>query len=164
MYRITENMLALLPARLAQRNQALLFLHLNLPHYPAEFAQTQLHLPPTANDRAAYRQNLQLVDRVIGQIVQQLSSQPAGVETLLLLSSDHWHRIDSPRVARNIPFIAWHVGEHDAVPIVEPISTVHTGALVLDFLAGKVTTHAELAEWWRDKPVSPPWIPNNYKF
>jgi hypothetical protein len=163
MYRITEEILGILPARLAERDKALLFVHLNVPHYPAEFAQTNLHLPPTANDRAAYRQNLLLVDRLIGQIVTQLASQPTGGETLLLLSSDHWHRIDSPTTARNIPFIAWHVGEQDRFSIDEPISTVNTEALILDFLAGRVTTHAELAGWWRDKPVYPSWIPANFK-
>jgi hypothetical protein len=163
MYRITEDMLRMLPGRLAETDKALLFVHLNVPHYPAEFAQTNLHLPPSANDRTAYRQNLLLVDRIIGQIVTQLSSQPAGTETLFLLSSDHWHRIDSPKAARNIPFIAWHVGEQDRVSIEEPISTVNTGALVLDFLTGRVTTHAELAEWWRDKAVYPTWIPANFK-
>jgi hypothetical protein len=163
MYRISESMISTLPALLSKRDAALLFVHLNIPHYPADYAQTTLHLPTTANDREAYRQNLLLVDRLIGQIMTQLSSQAGDGETLLLLSSDHWHRIDSPGTARNIPFIAWHVREQDHVPIQAPISTVNTGALVLDFLTGRVTTHAELADWWRDKPVYPPWIPNNFK-
>jgi hypothetical protein len=56
------------------------------------------------------------------------------------------------------------VGEQGRFSIDEPISTVNTEALILDFLAGRVTTHAELTDWWRDKPVYPTWIATNFKY
>lgn len=163
MYRISADTLDMLPALLAERDKELVFIHLNLPHYPAEFAQLALHLAPTPDDRAAYRQNLLLVDRLLDDIVARLASQATPPDTLLLVSSDHWHRIDSPTRARPIPFIAWHVGERDPQTLQQPIATVHTEALARDFLSGRITTHAQLAAWWQGQPVFPTWIPDNYK-
>ena len=163
MYRITDDMLRMLPTLLSRGDIALTYIHLNVPHYPSDFAAQELHLPPTHDNRETYRQNLPLVDRLIAQIEAQLRRQAPGRETLLVLSSDHWHRLYSPAAARRIPFIAWHVGETAPVAITEPIATVNTGNLVVDFLNAKVTTQAELAQWWRNQPVYPTWVPDNYK-
>ncbi len=163
MYRITDDMLQTLPTLLSREDVALTFIHLNVPHYPSDYAAQVLHLPPTHDNRETYQQNLPLVDRLIGQIEAQLRGTSAGRETLLVVSSDHWHRLNSPTLARRIPFIAWHVGETAPVAITEPISTVNTSALVVDFLNARITTHPELARWWRNQPVYPTWVPNNYE-
>jgi hypothetical protein len=164
MYRISTALAGSLPGLLARNDQAVLFVHYNVPHYPAAYAQRTLGLPPTPDDAVSYAQNLQLVDRIIGQVVQQtmrsLSTAP-GQELLLILTSDHWHRTPSMHAARRIPFLAWHAGESNAVTLSQPISTLHTADLVVDFLAGRVTTQAQVARWWHDKPVYPTWIPSS---
>ena len=167
MFRISTEMARIEPALLSQSRQALVFVHYNIPHYPADFAQRSLNLPADPGDRQSYRDNLLLVDRVIGQIMTEVTAQlrsAPGQELLLVLSSDHWHRLSSLSAARPIPFFAWHVGETAPVLLTQPISTLHTADLIVDFLDGKITTHAQIARWWQGKPLFPTWIPDNPKF
>lgn len=167
MFRISTEMARTAPALLAQSAQALVFVHYNIPHYPAAMAQRTLNLRADPGDQASYRDNLLLVDRVIGQIMAQVSTElrsAPGQELLLVLSSDHWHRMNSLTTARRIPFLAWHVSESEPVSMPQPISTLHTADLIVDFLEGKITTHAEIARWWQGKPLIPTWIPDNQKF
>ena len=167
MFRISTELAHAVPQALGRSDLALTFIHYNIPHYPADYAQRTLALHPRPADNDAYRDNLRLVDRRVGEIIRQLTavhSTAPGQDLLLLLSSDHWHRMSSLTVARRVPFLAWHVGENAAATIPMPISTLHTGALILDFLNGKVTTQAEIGRWWHDKPVFPTWIPGNQKF
>ncbi len=133
-----------------------------MPHFPAEYAQKSLHLTPAAEYQEAYRQNLLFSDKLLGQVLSTIenSARASAQDTLLIVSSDHWERRASQRQARPIPFIAWHVGERQGVRLTEPISTIHTAALVEDFLAGRVATQAEIANWWSNKPFYATWIPS----
>jgi hypothetical protein len=163
MYRVSKGMALALPQVLARDDRALVFVHSNVPHYPATYAQRSFGLPVDPNDAISYRDNLRQVDHLIGQIVSSLQAR-AGRDVLLLVSSDHWHRASSPTQARAIPFLAWHVGEQLPTSLSQPINTVHSAELVLDFLNGKVITQAQIARWWQGKPMSPSWIPDNLKF
>ncbi len=163
MYRISDGEIRRLPEFLSQTDKSLVFIHLNVPHYPATYTQRVLALPPTAHDREAYEQNLLLTDRIVGEIASLLRPNP-DQETLLILSSDHWHRINSLNKTRPIPFIAWHVGETRGERITQPISTVNTSKLILDFLGGTVTTQADIVQWWQTQPFYPTWIPHDYKY
>jgi hypothetical protein len=167
MYRISTGMAHAWPELMSQNDKALVLVHYNIPHYPAAFAERALGLSPNGDDHVAYSQNLLMVDRIIGQMMEQarrVRGATSGPELLLIVTSDHWHRINSLMQARRIPFLAWHVGETAPVEISERISTVHTGELVLDFLAGKVTTQEQIARWWQDEPVHPVWIPSDQKY
>lgn len=166
MFRITDTLLQEIPQRVADDRMALTFIHLNLPHLPGGYAQKVMGMPQTADDHAVYDENLVAADRVLGDIVARLQARPAGGQKLLLIvSSDHWHRLDSPEQARPIPFMAWEPGESAGIPISQPISTVHTAALALDFLDGKVNTPADIAAWWQGRAFYPTWIPpKDYEF
>ncbi|MEJ1963934.1 MAG: hypothetical protein WDO56_21255 [Gammaproteobacteria bacterium] len=162
MYRISYEMSERLTQYVAMNNRSLVFIHLNVPHFPAEYAQKSLHLTPAAEYQEAYRQNLLFSDKLLGQVLSTIenSARASAQDTLLIVSSDHWERRASQRQARPIPFIAWHVGERQGVRLTEPISTIHTAALVEDFLAGRVATQAEIANWWSNKPFYATWIPS----
>jgi len=164
MYRISEDTLRALPRFLSLEKQSLVFIHINLPHTPADYSQRALHLDTVANDRESYRRNLRLVDQLVALTVATLQRRASQQNILLIVSADHWYRMDSPTVAQHIPWIAWHVGESHGSVLDTRISTVHTADLVLDFLRGRIDSQAQIGPWWGDKSFYPPLMPHNYRY
>jgi hypothetical protein len=121
-----------------------------------------LHFTTAADDREAYRRNLRLVDALIGVTLATLRIQSETRDILLIVSSDHWHRIDSPHQIQPIPWIAWHVGEDSGPTLDQQISTVHTSDLVVDFLRGTVSRQHEILTWWQGRSFYPPLMPEHY--
>jgi hypothetical protein len=163
MYRITEEAVHDFPSFLGLDGHSLIFVHVNLPHYPAEYAQRLLKLKDVVSFREGYNGNLALVDIMVDTAIRSLKEQAKTKDILLIVSSDHWHRVDSPNAAQTIPWIAWHVDETDGHIIPQEISTVHTAELALDFLYGNINSQQDIAAWWLHKSVSQPLMPDHYK-
>jgi hypothetical protein len=136
----------------------------NLPHVPGDYTQRYFGIASAGDDRASYRRNLVLVDQLIGEAQSVLAQRARYQDILVIVSSDHWHRINSPLIAKRIPWIAWHVGETDGISLNAPISTVHTAALIESFLDGKLNQQAQIAQWWSGKPFYPPLMPHGYSY
>lgn len=164
MYRASEELVRQLPRYVSMVDKALVFIHMNLPHVPSEYSQRVLGLPPVADDLAGYRQNLLLVDRIVGQVVQQMRAGARRTDALLIVSADHWYRPFSQTKSLRVPFIVWHVGEEQGVRMPQQLTTLHTGALIADFLSGHVSTQSEIAKWWDDKPAYATWIPERPQY
>jgi hypothetical protein len=159
---ITQRSLLRLPQYLA-RDDALTFIHLNFPHLPADYADQLLHLPPSSSPLTEYSRNLLFTDRILGRIVQELQQQASRHELLLVVSSDHWlrnrwYRASEPETSRPIPLIVWRVGESTGYVLSQPVSTVHTAAMILDYLNGNLSTQEDIARWWANQPVYPSFI------
>jgi hypothetical protein len=88
---ITQESLRLLPDYLA-RDDALTFVHLNVPHPPAAYGDKALHLPPSSDPLVEYRHNLLFADGILGDIILQVQRQSETHEVLLVVSTDHWLR------------------------------------------------------------------------
>jgi len=162
---ITEKTLQLLPQYLA-RDDALTYIHLNIPHLPASYADRYLHLAPSGAPLTEYSRNLLLSDHILGAILDQLEAEKERHEVLLVVSTDHWlrnrwYRANSPEVSRPILFSAWKVGETHGVVLAEPVSTVNTASMILRYLDGTLTTEADIAQWWASEPVYPSFIAPN---
>jgi Sulfatase len=162
MYRISEETLREFPDYLKLRTSSLVFMHVNLPHAPGDYSQRALHFARVADDRESYRRNMRLVDGLIGLAIDTLRAESKNRDILLIVSSDHWHRIDSPGVAQPIPWIAWHVDEQTGAVLNQKISTVHTAELSLDFLRGSIKSQRDIAAWWDEKSYFPPLMPEHY--
>lgn len=159
---MTREMLDLLPEYMAL-NDALTFVHLNVPHPPSNYANKVLHLSSSADPIVEYSHNLMLADRVLGDIIRNLVQQIPRQEVLLVVSTDHWFRnrwyqADKPEASRPVLFIAWKVGETKGYVLSQPVSTVHTADMILDYLNGKLNSQADIAGWWADQPVDPSFI------
>ena len=160
---ITQKELKLLPEYLA-RDEDLTFIHLNFPHPPADYADRALHLPPSTDPSIEYSHNLLFTDRVLGDIMRNLQARQTRRETLLIVSTDHWLRnlwfhANEKERSRPITFFAWRVGETTAYEMAEPVSTVHTAAMILEYLRGGIDTQADIAGWWKNQTVIPSFIP-----
>jgi hypothetical protein len=164
MYRITEDTLQEYQRFLSLQDKSLTFIHVNLPHPPGDYAQRALGLKTVGDDRESYRRNLQVVDRLIGEALSTVKVQSPRQDILFILSSDHWHRTQSPLTPQRIPWIAWHVGESVGTLLSTQISTVHTADLILSFLKGDVDNQKEIATWWQNRSYYPTLMPHGYEY
>jgi len=164
MYRASEVSLQLYPAFLQLQNKALVYIHINLPHTPGDYSQRLFGSRHAGDDRAAYRRNLRLVDQLIGQATSILAARARSQDILLIVSSDHWFRINSSQTPLRIPWIAWHVNETKGESIAERISTINTGRLIQSFLAGEIDNQSQIAKWWQDQPNYPTLMPHGYSY
>ncbi len=163
MYRITEETIEDYPAFLQLDNHSLIFLHVNLPHYPADYAQRALNLRSVTTVREGYTGNLSLVDGLVDNAMQTLQRLSRTRDILLIVTSDHWHRVNSPETAQTIPWIAWHVGDAPGPTLTKEMNTVHTAELALDFLRGNINSQQEIPDWWLHKSFAIPLMPEHYK-
>jgi Sulfatase len=164
MYRITEDTLREFPRFLSMQNKSLVFVHVNLPHLPGDYSQRWLHKNTVGDDSEVYRRNLQLTDQLVGEAMSTLQARSKQQDILLIVSADHWFRLESPLTAQRIPWIAWHVGDSDGIRLDARISTVHTADLVLSFLQGQIDTQGQIAAWWRDQPFFPTLMPHGFTY
>jgi hypothetical protein len=162
MYRITEDTLREFPRFLSIEDKSLVFIHVNLPHLPGDYSQRWMHVKTVGDDRQVYRRNLRLTDQLIGQAMSIIQARAKRQDILLIVSSDHWFRIESPLTMQRIPWLAWHVGESDGRALGSRINTVHTADLVLAFLQGHIGDQAQIVDWWRDQPFYPTLMPKGF--
>ena len=162
MYRISEETTREFSRFLGLQGRSLIFMHVNLPHPPGDYSQRQLHFTTVGDDREAYRRNMRLVNELIGVAMATLRPQAKSHDILLIVSSDHWHRIDSPHQVQPIPWIAWHVGENSGSTLGQQISTVHTSELAVDFLHGDIHHQRDILAWWQGRSFYPPLMPEHY--
>jgi hypothetical protein len=103
------------------------------------------------------------MDRIVDTSMRTLQELSKTRDILLIVSSDHWHRIDSPDRPQTIPWIAWHVGDAAGPALTQEVNTVHTSDLALDFLRGDIQSQQEIPAWWRNKKFLSPLMPEHYK-
>lgn len=157
MYVTSAQQVGLLPSFLARRVDALTFIHLNVPHLSSHYASQHFGQSPSSNMQVQYLVNLRFADEILGQVIDSLQLVGAEQDVLLIVSGDHGFRMfkDRPDESRPVPWIAWRVGADAPQGITAPISTVHTAALIEQFLNNKVDSQSEIAQWWQGKQVLP---------
>lgn len=160
-YRASEGIIGYALDDIGKGQYALVYAHVNLPHLPGSYAQKAMGLPQVSAPLAVYRENLKAADAVLGLVMARIQASPNAHATLLIVSSDHWLRMQSPLKAKPIPMMMWGAGLTSGGKISHTLSTVHLGALVRDDLDHKLNTQAELVSWWRDKPFHETWLPSS---
>ena len=128
-----------------------LYLHYNIPHYPGIYdpRSGQLSLRFESADKS-YFDNLQLVDRVIGEDLARLDATGLRESTTLILSSDHWRRdsqlVDGLRDHR-IPIMIQFPGERKAMVFEPRINSVHTLQIIRGVMSGALDGQSTLVNF-----------------
>lgn len=138
-------------------------IHWQIPHYPNIYNRSEDRISVASNQ--GYLDNLELVDRTLGDIRRAMESNGTWDRTAVLITSDHWWRAGSlwkkHRVLtaedetiwggvedRRVPFILKMAGAGEAgVTFAAPFNTVLSHDLLLAILRGEVSDTNEAAAW-----------------
>jgi len=131
--------------------RGLVFLHLIIPHTPWIWDPTSESFTLTRFHPDGYYENMQLMDRVLGEMRREMESAGKWDSTAVLLLSDHVMRyrpryLNEPPDAR-VPFVLKLPGQTTGVTYDRPFSALVTHDLVQALLRGEIRTAAEATAW-----------------
>jgi hypothetical protein len=155
---ITKMQLEHLPSFVSLKSRQLIYLHLNIPHLGASYAAKTFHVPEPSTPNERYSLNLALSDQVLGSIMDTLKRSTAkDEEVLMIVCSDHWFRAHSPArdESKGLPalMVVKLLSDDKGIRFDKTVSTHHLTTLAIDFLNGEIKTHADIANWFLEKPV-----------
>ena len=139
----------------------LVMVHWSIPHFPNIYNRSEDLI--SDGPGRSYIDNLQLVDRTIGNLRQEMESKGIWESTVVLVSSDHWWRSSEWKQQpgwtpedeaagggendRRIPFILKLAGNAEGTAYTSPFNTVLTHDLLLAILNGEVSDTKGVALW-----------------
>ena len=142
-------------------NLDLVMVHCPAPHPPGIYNRSTGNFS-MEGDRG-YLDNLELVDRTLGQLRREMESAGTWDNTTILISADHWWRTEmwsrgpfwtredaeasGNKMDHRIPFMLKLAGQSDAVTYSPAFNTVLTHDLLLAVLRGQVSNQQNLVEW-----------------
>lgn len=134
---------------MGRKDIGFLFIHLPFPHLPTQYDPRtgyQSHLIIDKNPFSSYQKNLCRMDQILESLLNDLDSSGAATNTTLILTSDHWFRVD-PSPGFRIPFIVHFPGQTNEVRFNEAFNTVTLYNLIPDLFSGAVTNGEQLSIW-----------------
>ena len=128
------------------------YLHFNIPHTPRIFDldSNQLTFKQGRDVHQNYFDNVQLMDRTLGELLDKLQSSGLADSTHIIFTSDHsWYHSYFYRQKEDwrIPYIVRLAGENKGITFDKPFNSVVTSLLVHTLLKGEVNTYPELSRW-----------------
>ncbi len=137
-------------ARAVVRKQDLnlTLIHFPIPHHPFIYDPARNVLSSaTGNDYVA---NLELADRILGELRREMEAADSWSRTAVLITSDHWWRESTPvngRLDHRVPFLLKLAGQADGVTYPHAFNTVLTHDLVLAYLSGELSSKDDMIQW-----------------
>jgi hypothetical protein len=142
-------------------NLDLVFVHSPAPHPPGIYDRFKNDF--SIESRNSYIDNLELVDRTVGEIRRAMEKAGVWEKTTVIISADHWWRsemwsrgpfwtTEDARVAtapmdHRIPFLVKPAGKTDQLTYQPGFNTVLTQELVLALMRGEVSGAEQIAAW-----------------
>lgn len=145
-------------------DQGLIFVHLIVPHTPWIWDEDENDFTATRFEPDGYYGNLELADRILGQLRQEMETAGKWDSTAVLVLSDHVMRyrpayLDEPHDIR-VPFILKLPGQRGGVVYDRPFNAMVTHELVQALLRDELRDAPAAARWLdaRATPVSDPTV------
>lgn len=138
-------------AAVTEGERGLIFLHLVVPHTPWIWDAGEDRYTLTLFHPDGYYGNLELMDRVLGELRAKMESAGQWDRTAVLLLSDHIMRyrpryLNEPNDAR-VPFILKMPGQRAGVVYDNPFNADVTHDLVTALLRGEIKTSQDATRW-----------------
>jgi hypothetical protein len=146
----------------ADASLSLTLLHFPIPH--PSCAYDRLKKEYRYDNRCNYFDNLALVDRTLGDLRLVLESGGLWDKTTLVVSSDHWWRINVWRnegrwtaeeaavsgnqIDNRIPFLLKLKNQREGMTYGKAFNTIVTHDFILALLRGELATPREVAVWF----------------
>ncbi len=146
--------------KLLNTNTDLIFFHMYLPHTHPSIANTNL-LPiyvkdlfnmKVKNDDEEYLLNIKYVDLIIKEIFKEIE-QIKKEEILVLLTSDHWRRVDSPKIPKPSFFVAKIINDNINIKITQKHLNIFIPELIFQFLEKDINSHKDINFFFQNLPV-----------
>jgi hypothetical protein len=126
----------------------LVMLHFPVPHHPWIYDRRAGSFSTAHN--ATYLDNLVLADHTLGEMRRALEAHGLWDNSTILVTSDHWWReapLHDGRRDHRVPFLLKLPGQGEGLTYEESFNTVLIHDLLLDVLAGKVSTPDAASRW-----------------
>lgn len=151
MANITEQQLSLLPDFILDRSVNFTFIHLNVPHLPANYAQ-KLFNEHADDQLTSYKLNLRLADYFLNEILKN-TDKIKNQKVLLILSSDHWFRAreEGKLVSHPALFIAKINDDNQKINLNKPTSSIYIEEMVNKFLNNEISSHGDIQNYLSNK-------------
>jgi hypothetical protein len=119
----------------------LLYVHWNVPHQPYIYdrQKNELAEPALSNAEDAYKSNLELMDFVVGKMLDAIDTSPNAGRTTLLVTSDHGTTAHGKDVRTpNVPFILLSPDVVGPAEIKGNFNSSRTRQLMNNWLGGSI--------------------------
>jgi hypothetical protein len=147
-------------------NIQLILVHYPIPHPPGIYDRSKHDF--SFDSSSCYLDNLELADRALSELRQEMEKADLWESTTVLISSDHRLRADrvwqhhfiwqapftkvDPVVFNSIkderiPFVLKLAGERTGLSYEPPFNTVLSHDLILAILSGEISKEADVAKW-----------------
>jgi hypothetical protein len=139
----------------------LVFVHSPAPHPPGIYDRAKNDF--SLESKNGYIDNLELVDRTIGDLRRTMESAGVWDETTVIISADHWWRtemwrrgpfwtredeaISDGKMDHRIPFVVKLAGQREQLTYTAGFNTVVTHDLILALMRGEVYSPTSVAAW-----------------
>lgn len=118
----------------------LLYVHWNVPHQPFIYDRHENKMiEPVSGSVESYKSNLELMDLVVGRMLDAIEASPNAKRTTLLVTADHGTLPpSSDERTVNIPFILLTPDQPEPIEITGKFSSTRIRALINQWLDGTV--------------------------
>jgi hypothetical protein len=139
----------------------LVFVHSPAPHPPGIYDRAKNDF--SLESKNGYIDNLELVDRTIGELRTAMESAGVWEQTTVIISADHWWRTEmwsrgpfwtredeaasGGKMDHRIPFLVKLGGQREQLTYTAGFNTVVTHDLVLALMRGEVSSPGGVAAW-----------------
>ena len=142
-------------AEIIKSNDNFFYFHLFLPHTNnLGHLVSSKHIRDEFNmnaqtDTEHYLMKLKYSDLLLEKIFNILEKEK---EVLLLLTSDHWRRVDSPNNVKPSLFIAKIFGDSSKYQLNNSVSNIFIPNLIMSYLENEIETHEQLKIFLQNLP------------
>ncbi len=139
----------------------LVFVHSPAPHPPGIYDRTKHDF--SLESKNGYTDNLELVDRTIGELRRAMEGAGVWDQTTVIISADHWWRtemwrrgpfwtredeaVSGGKMDHRIPFVVKLAGQREQLTYTAGFNTVVTHDLILALMRGEVSSPGSVAAW-----------------
>lgn len=138
---------------LIDNKKNLTFLHLFIPHTQTivikHITKAFGNIFPK-DDTEEYLLNLKYTDFVIQKVLEAIE-RSKNKQIMLILSSDHWRRIDSPDKPKPSLLVIKIKNDNSKVELVRVNSNIHIGDIIIEYLRDNIKTHKQINSVFEDK-------------
>lgn len=128
---------------------SMLFVHLYLPHTPADYIKQKLSLT-TNNINEDYLLNLIYTDFVLSRIIKEVNKNRKK-DLLLVLNSDHWYDSGSEfdKIQRPVLQIFNIIDDETGMNIQEQVFTYQTQEIIHKYLTKEINTKLDILKYYK---------------